>query len=93
MTYWGRYVPSSETRFVLRGGPLTTTGGIAVDGRFKIVEATGRFAGMRGGGTIWLQLTCYPGTLTRNAATSCADLGAYSDALPFLEGRYVAPTP
>jgi hypothetical protein len=71
--YWGRYAPSSETRFVLRGGPLTTTGGIAVDGRFKIVEATGRFAGIRGGGTIWLQLTCYSARLRRSLPPRAAE--------------------
>ena len=90
--YWGHYAPSSQTQLVLRGGRMTTTGGIAVDGRFKISEGTGRFADMKGSGEIWMQLTCFPSTLSRNAATDCADLGAYADAVPFLEGRYMDPT-
>jgi hypothetical protein len=91
-SYRGHYEPSSETQLVLRGGPLTTTGGIALDGRFRIIDGTGRFADMKGGGSIWMQLTCLPSTLTRNGATSCADLGAYSEAIPLLEGRFKAPT-
>ena len=86
--YRGRYAPSSETRLVLRGGPMTTTGGIAVDGRFKIIDGTGRFEDLKGGGSIWMQLTCLPITLSRNGAANCADLGAYSDAVPLLDGRF-----
>lgn len=47
---------------------------------------------MTGQGSLRAQLSCLRGTSMSNGATSCADLGAFSE-LPFdLAGRYRDPT-
>jgi hypothetical protein len=85
--------PTTSTSVPLAGGaPVRTTGGLELDGRFHIVSGTGRFADLSGNGELIGQLTCLPGTLQRNGATSCAQLGAYSE-VPFqLRGSFKDPT-
>lgn len=85
--------PTTSTSVPLAGGgPVPTTGGLALDGRFHIVSGTGRFADLAGNGELIGQLTCLPRTLQRNSATSCTQLGAYSE-VPFqLNGRFKDPT-
>jgi hypothetical protein len=86
-------LPTSATSVPLAGGgPVPTTGGLAFVGSAIVVGGTGRFADMRGGGTITGQFTCLPGSLQRNGVQSCAQLGAYSE-VPFqVRGSYLDPT-
>jgi hypothetical protein len=87
------FQPTSVTSVTLvGGGPVPTTGGLALSGAFTIVGGTGRFADLRGGGSLTGQFTCLASTLTRNGATSCADLGAFSEAPFQLRGGFVDPT-
>lgn len=87
------FQPTSATSVPLvGGGPVPTTGGLALSGAFTITGGTGRFADLRGGGSLLGQFTCLASTLQRNGATSCADLGAFSE-VPFqLRGGFVDPT-
>ncbi|MDQ3720161.1 MAG: hypothetical protein M3350_05180 [Actinomycetota bacterium] len=81
--YKAKISPTSATSVPLAGGgPVSTTGGLALTGKFKIVLGTGRFEGLRGRGRMIGQFTCLPGTLTRNSKQSCTALGGYSEA-PF----------
>jgi len=78
----------------LTGGPLRTTGGLElVNGTFKIVSGTGRFDSLTGSGTVTGQFTCLPRTLERNGARSCAELGAFSEAIFQLDGTFADPAP
>jgi hypothetical protein len=78
----------------LTGGPVKTTGGLElVNGTFEIVSGTGRFDSLAGGGTVTGQFTCLPSTLERNDARSCAELGAFSEAIFELDGTLVDPAP
>ncbi len=78
----------------LMGGPVRTTGGLElVNGTFKIVSGTGRFDSLTGSGTVTGQFTCLPRTLERNDARSCAELGAFSEAIFELDGTFVDPAP
>lgn len=78
----------------LTGGSVTTTGGLAlVNGTFEIVSGTGRFDSLTGSGTVTGQFTCLPSTLERNDASSCADLGAFSEAIFELDGTFSDPAP
>jgi hypothetical protein len=93
IAYKAKFEPTAATQVPLTGGgPVPTTGGLAVDGRFKVVEGTGRFEGLSSHGTMAAQLTCVPGTLMRNNTTSCASLGGFSEAPFRLEGWYRDPT-
>ena len=91
-SFKAKYRPASDTTIVLRGGQITTTGGLSLTGHFKITDAIGRFEDMKGNGRLFAQLTCLPSTLTRNAATSCATLGAFSEVVFDMTGRYKDPT-
>lgn len=74
------------------GGPVPTTGGLALSGAFRVTGGTGRFQDLRGGGALIGQFTCLASTLQRNGASSCAGLGAFSE-VPFqLRGSFVDPT-
>jgi hypothetical protein len=78
----------------LTGGSVTTTGGLElVNGTFKIIRGTGRFDSLTGSGTVTGQFTCLPGTLERNDARSCAELGAFSEAILQLDGAFADPAP
>ena len=78
---------------LIGGGPVPSTGGLAINGKFKIVDGTGRFDSLKGHGRMIGQLTCLPQSLMRNGKASCAELGGYSE-LPFqLRGRYIDPHP
>jgi hypothetical protein len=91
--YKADFSPTSATSVPLAGGgPVPTTGGLALNGDFKIVDGTGRFEDLKGDGTMIGQFTCLQSTLTRNNRSSCADLGAYSEAPFQLCGDYRDPT-
>jgi hypothetical protein len=91
--YKARFRPTSATSVPLMGGgPVPTTGGLAVSGKFKIVDGTGRFEDLKGHGRLIGQFTCVPQTLTRNAKASCTALGGYSEAPFQLRGRFMDPT-
>ena len=77
---------------VAGGGPVPTTGGLELSGRFRITGGTGRFEDLSGTGSLIGQLTCLTSTLQRNAAASCEELGGYSEAPFQLQGRYRDPT-
>jgi hypothetical protein len=85
--------PTTDTSVVLKGGgPVPTTGGLELRGRFHIINGTGRFADLHGNGELTGQFTCLPRTLQRNEAQSCEQLGAFSE-VPFqLQGRFKDPT-
>jgi len=87
-SFTARFRPTSDDQVVLMGGPLVTTGGLGLKGRFTITEATGRFEGLTGKGRLRGQFTCLPGTLMRNSASDCEDLGLFSEALLDLDGRF-----
>ncbi len=91
--YKARFSPTSATSVpLIGGGPVPTTGGLALSGKFKIVDGTGRFEDLRGHGRLIGQFTCLPQSLTRNNVTSCTALGGYSE-VPFqLRGRFRDPT-
>ncbi len=62
-------------------------------GQFEIVGGTGEFADLSGQGSITGEFTCLPGVLERfEDADSCAELGAFSDAVFRLKGSYQDPT-
>ncbi len=92
VSFRAKFRPSSDRQVVLRGGTVQATGGLALKGRFRITEGTGRFEDITGRGSLRTLLTCLPGTLMRNEASSCADLGAFSEAIFQLEGRFRDPT-
>lgn len=64
----------------------------AVRGTFEIVEGTGRFEDISGQGSIHGRLTCLPRVLERAGAESCADHGAFTDAV-FFRGPQDDPSP
>ena len=91
--YKARFSPTSATSVPLvGGGPVPTTGGLALRGKFKIIGGTGRFEDLKGHGRMIGQFTCLPQSLTRNAKSSCTALGGYSEAPFQLRGRYRDPT-
>lgn len=92
ISFTSRFRPTSPREVRLRGGTIQTTGGLALNGRFTITEGTGRFEDISGQGSFRTLLTCLPSTLTRNAATSCADLGAFSEAVFQARGSFSDPT-
>lgn len=87
-SFSARFRPTSDDQVTLMGGTIETTGGLALNGKFTITEATGQFEGLTGEGRLRGQLTCLPITLMRNEATDCADLGLFSEALLDLDGRF-----
>lgn len=87
-SFKAKFWPTSDRTIVLRGGRITTTGGLALVGKFKITDGTGRFEDIKGRGALRAQLTCLPSTLTRNRATSCATLGAFSEIVFDMVGSY-----
>jgi hypothetical protein len=74
---------------LLGGGPVPSTGGLALSGRFKIVDGSGRFENLKGHGRMIGQLTCLPQSLMRNQVDSCAQLGGFSEAPIQLSGRFM----
>jgi len=90
--YKATFSPTAATSVPLvGGGPVPTTGGLALDGKFTIIDGTGRFEDLKGHGSMTGQFTCLQSTLTRNAKASCAALGGYSEAPFQLRGRYTDP--
>lgn len=65
---------------------------LRLTGTYEITGGTGRFSDLSGEGTITGELTCLPTTLERTGADSCADLGAFSDAVFSLQGEFSDPT-
>ena len=91
--YRAKFRPTSATSVPLvGGGPVPTTGGLAFNGKFKIVGGTGRFEDLKGHGRMMGQFTCLPQSLVRNNAASCMALGGYSEAPFQLRGRFKDPT-
>ncbi len=80
--------PTGRSQERLVGGTVETTGGLGLNGRFTITEATGTFEGLTGHGRLGGQFTCLPITLERNDATDCADLGLFSEAILALDGNF-----
>lgn len=64
----------------------------AVRGTFDIVSGTGRFAEIDGQGSLHGRLTCLERVLARAGAESCADYGAFTDAV-FFRGPTDDPSP
>lgn len=61
-------------------------------GTFDIVGGTGRFEDIDGQGSMHGRLTCLPSVLERAGAESCADYGAFTDAV-FFRGPRDDPSP
>lgn len=93
--YKAKFAPTAATSVPLvGGGPVTTTGGLAVSGKFKIIDGSGRFEDLKGHGRMIGQFTCLRQTLMSpaNNKPNCTALGGYSE-VPFqLRGRYRDPT-
>ncbi len=82
-----------QMHFTFRGRyRLASDNQITVTGTFQLVGGTARFADMRGAGTLEGEITCLPPILARERAANCAELGAFSDAVFRLSGRFVDPT-
>ncbi|HEX2275154.1 MAG TPA: hypothetical protein VHG90_14900 [Acidimicrobiales bacterium] len=71
---------------------LVSDNQIVLTGTFRLVGGEGRFADMRGGGSLEGEITCLPPILQREGAANCAELGAFSDAILRLVGGFVDPT-
>ena len=85
---------TSMKQLSLTGGQVQTTGGLTLtNGTFEIIDGTGRFDSLTGSGRIRGQFTCIPSTLQRNGAESCEDLGAFSEGILQLDGRFFDPAP
>ncbi len=78
-TFHGRYRLVSDNQIVLTG-------------TFRLVGGEGRFADMRGAGSLEGEITCLPPILAREGVANCAELGAFSDAVLRLRGTFVDPT-
>ena len=70
----------------------TSANDLQIRGAFRITGGRGIFADISGSGSINGSLTCLPPILAREGASSCADLGAFSDAVLFLDGVFSDPT-
>ncbi len=92
VSFRAKFRPTSASQVELRGGTVPATGGLALRGPFTITGGTGRFEDITGRGSLKTLLTCLPGTLERNGADSCADLGAFSEAIFQLKGGFRDPT-
>jgi hypothetical protein len=79
-SFHGRFVETSDNDLSIVGG------------RFVIAGGSGRFVDLVGRGTLEGRFTCLPAILSRNSAQSCAQLGAFSDAVFSLEGSFIDPS-
>lgn len=61
-------------------------------GTFEIVNGTGTFADITGEGRFNGALTCLQPILEREGAESCAELGAFSDAVMTFRGAFEDPS-
>lgn len=87
--YKADFSPTTATSVPLvGGGPVPTTGGLALHGKFKIIDGTGRFEDLKGHGTMIGQFSCLPQSLARLGKSSCAELGGYSETPFQLRGRF-----
>ena len=85
---------TDRIRFRFEGQFVVTSENEAVvNGTFRILGGTGRFAGLQGEGSISGRFTCLPPALQRAGAQNCADLGAFSDAIFNLQGSYATRHP
>ncbi|MDQ3570044.1 MAG: hypothetical protein M3396_05340 [Actinomycetota bacterium] len=76
-------------RFRFEGQFVVTSQNEAmVNGTFRVLGGTGRFAGLHGDGSVTGRFTCLPPALQRAGARNCAELGAFSDAVFNLQGSY-----
>ena len=79
--------------FAFRGRyRLASDNQVVITGTFRLTGGEGRFADMRGAGSLEGELTCLPPILQREGAANCAELGAFSDAIFQLGGRFLDPT-
>lgn len=82
-----------QMSFAFRGRyRLVSDNQIVLTGTFRLVGGEGRFADMRGAGSLEGEITCLPPILAREDAANCAELGAFSDAVLRLGGTFVDPT-
>lgn len=79
IAFEGRIVQTSDDQVRFRG-------------TYQITGGTGTFSDLTGMGSITGEFTCLAGTLQNVGAESCADLGAFSDAVFRLKGHYADPT-
>ena len=63
-----------------------------MEGRFKVIDGTGRFEDLTGRGSLIGQFTCLESTLSRNNARSCAELGDFSEITFQQVGHFRDPT-
>lgn len=70
----------------------TSDNQILLTGTFKIEGGTGRFEDITGEGEFSGELTCLARVLDRAGASSCADLGVFSDFVGELGGSFTDPT-
>lgn len=61
-------------------------------GTWEVTGGTGIFSDLDGEGTLSGRLTCLPLVLENNEADSCEELGAYSDAVLRLRGKWADST-
>ncbi len=71
---------------------LASDNQIVVTGTFRLAGGAARFADMSGAGSLEGEITCLPPILARQGARNCAELGAFSDAVLRLSGRFFDPT-
>ena len=85
---------TGEQIFFSFNGEFTSTSdnNAAYRGTFEITGGTGSFSDLSGSGVFRGNLTCLPEILEQQGATSCADLGVYSDAVMTLRGSFSDPT-
>lgn len=70
----------------------TSDNQVRFSGTFTIEGGTGRFADITGEGKITGEFTCLPRILENEGASSCADLGVFSDFIAQLSGTFADPT-
>ena len=88
-SYTANFRPTSDTSVELESNPVPTKGGLAFNGRFRIIGGTGRFADIRGHGALMGQFTRLG---TRPGSPSELSPPGYSE-VPFqLRGGFRDPT-
>ncbi len=70
----------------------TSDNQVLLSGTFQIEGGTGRFADITGEGEFSGELTCLARVLENAGASSCAELGVFSDFVAQLSGTFTDPT-